>query len=146
MHYAGMELFGRHVKRMDPSWLTLAEEIILQHSWWDTVDYIAVKIVGPILLRHPDHLQDLARRWMDSDERWLQRTVLIMQLQWKERTHEQLLFQNCAELAHHKDPFIRKAIGWALRQYARSRPDAVRWFVANHQFSPLSVREALKHL
>ena len=146
MHYAGMELFSSKVKELDASWLPLAEETILQHSWWDTVDFIAVHVMGAILLRHPDHLPAWNRRLMHGIEPWSQRTALIMQLQWKERTDSRMLFGNCEVLAGHRDFFIRKGIGWALRQYARTSPDAVRDFVTVHQLSPLSRREALKHL
>ena len=145
MHYAGMELFARKARSLDPSWLPLAEEIILARGWWDTVDFIAVHIVGSILLRNGSHLDQWNRRWVDSNELWLQRTALIMQLNWKDRTDELLLFANCAELAGHPDLFIRKGVGWALRQYARTSPETVRRFVATHHLSPLSTREALKY-
>ncbi len=146
MHYAGMELFASKARALDPSWLPLADELILQNSWWDTVDFIAVHIVGAILARRRESLLAYNRHCMDSDQLWLQRTALIMQLQWKERTDEELLFQNCRALAGHPDFFIRKGIGWALRQYARTNPVAVRQFVSSHALSPLSAREALKRM
>jgi len=146
MHYAGMEFLASKGKELDAAWLPLAEEIILQHSWWDTVDFIAVQVVGTILLRHRDQLPVWNRRLMSGTKPWSLRTAIILQLLWKERTDERLLFRNCAALADHPDFFIRKGIGWALRHYARTSPDAVRRFVAAHQLSPLSRREALKHL
>ena len=65
-----------------------------------------------------------------------------------ERTDAERLFGYCARRAGHDDFFVRKGIGWALRQYARTDPDAVRRFVAEHdgELSGLSKREALKHL
>ncbi len=145
-HYTGMELFTHAAKRSDPLYLELAEELILTHSWWDTVDHLAVHGVGEILRHHPSVIRATNRRYMESGELWLQRTALIFQLQYKEHTDTGILFGNIKELSTHPDFFIRKGIGWALRQYARVDPEAVRHFVASQRLSPLSVREAMKHL
>jgi 3-methyladenine DNA glycosylase AlkD len=90
----------------------------------------------------------LVRRWLDDEVMWLRRTAIISQLNHKAATDTALLFDGCAARAHETEFFIRKAIGWALRQYARTDPDAVRRFVRQHEkeLSGLSKREALKHL
>jgi 3-methyladenine DNA glycosylase AlkD len=79
---------------------------------------------------------------------WLRRVALLHQLEWKARTDEPRLFRYCLLCAHEPEFFIRKAIGWALRQYARTNPAAVRQFltVNRAQLSGLSLREAAKHL
>jgi 3-methyladenine DNA glycosylase AlkD len=86
--------------------------------------------------------------WLAGDNLWLTRTALLHQLRYKERTDTDRLFRYCLARAGHRDFFIRKAIGWALRQYAWTDPEPVREFVAAHRdvLSPLSVREALKNL
>ena len=145
-HYAGMEIFTHAARQLGPEFLPLAEHMILHHSWWDTVDHIAVHGVGAILLRHPQIIRSTNDRYMKSGELWLQRTALIFQLQYKEKTDRKLLFDNITGLADHKDFFIRKGIGRALRQYARTDPKAVKEFVSTTPLSPLSVREAMKHL
>jgi len=77
---------------------------------------------------------------------WLRRTALLYQLSYKEKTDQEKLFSYCLMLAHEKEFFIKKAIGWALRQHAKYKPEAVKKFVDENTFSPLSKREALKHL
>ena len=88
------------------------------------------------------------RALADIGRPWLERTAIIHQLGYKERTDEALLFHVCLTHAASTEFFHRKAIGWALRQYAKVSPDAVRIFVADHvdELSGLSKREALKHL
>ena len=88
------------------------------------------------------------RAWIDDRDLWLRRTSIICQVGHKESTDEGLLFDACASRLHEGEFFIRKAIGWALREYAKTDPDAVRAFVDNHrdEMSGLSIREAAKHL
>ena len=83
-----------------------------------------------------------------SPDLWLRRVALLHQLEWKEHTDQARLFDYCRQCANEKEFFIRKAIGWALRQYARTEPEAVRSFLAAHRknLSGLSFREASKHL
>jgi 3-methyladenine DNA glycosylase AlkD len=82
----------------------------------------------------------------NSGNRWLIRTAILFQLKYKDKTDEVLLFGLCKQYAGEKEFFIKKAIGWALRQYAHTRPEAVRKFVKQHTLQPLSIREAMKHL
>ncbi len=146
MQYTAMELLAKVAKKAGPELLLLAEDLVLAKSWWDTVDFIAAHIVGTLLKRHPKEIAKWNKRWMGSGELWAQRTALLFQLKWGADTDQALLFANCTKLAGHKDFFIRKAIGWTLREYGKSEPDAVRHFVGTQTFSPLTVREALKHL
>ena len=83
---------------------------------------------------------------MNSENMWLQRVCLIFQLSYRKETDTELMFGYMRQLTHSKEFFIQKAIGWALRQYARTDADAVRNFVENTPMSPLSKREALKHI
>nr|WP_132880360.1 DNA alkylation repair protein [Tamaricihabitans halophyticus] len=122
-------------------------ELIRSGAWWDLVDEIATRLVGPLLRAYPDELTPLIRDWQTNEDLWLRRAALICQVGAKARTDHALL-ASCVE-ANRTDPefFIRKAIGWALRDYAKTAPDWVRAFVAEHpELSTLSRREALRNL
>jgi 3-methyladenine DNA glycosylase AlkD len=79
---------------------------------------------------------------------WIRRAALLAHLKHKEKTDERQLFAHCLLLAGEKEFFIRKAIGWVLRDYSKMAPDTVRAFLHAHRalLSPLSLREASKHL
>lgn len=125
--------------------LLLFERLIQSKSWWDTVDFIAPKLVGNYFLVFPDAIEAKSDNWMNSKNMWLQRTCLIYQLNYKTRTNFEHLKANIIPLLDSKEFFIQKAIGWALRQYARTNPDAVNEFANSYPLKPLSKREALKH-
>jgi 3-methyladenine DNA glycosylase AlkD len=102
--------------------------------------------VGVILKKHPKEIAAWNRRWITSKDLWLNRTAILFQARWKEDTDRALLFANIDRHAAHPDFFIRKAIGWALRELSATDPHAVKAFVHSHQLSPLSGREALRKL
>jgi 3-methyladenine DNA glycosylase AlkD len=131
-----------------PERLPLYRRLIVVGSWWDTVDEIAGNLVGPVLLKYPDQVRPVIRSWISDDQLWLRRTAILAQLKHRSRTDLELLTTAIDSNAADPDFFIRKAIGWALRQYARTDPDWVRDFVdAREQtLSGLSKREARKHL
>jgi 3-methyladenine DNA glycosylase AlkD len=145
-HYYAVDLLVRLAKKLGPEHLTLIEELITTKSWWDTVDILATNVVGVILKRHPKEIRAWNTRWVESPDMWLNRTAILFQLKWKKDTDQELLFANIRRHAGHKDFFIRKAIGWALREHSGSEPDAVQAFVRAIPLSPLSVREALRKL
>lgn len=123
-------------------------ETLLESCWnWDLLDGIAGGTVGRLLLKDPA-LESWLVKWSRSENFWMRRAALIGQLNLKEHTNTRLLFDFCEKMAHEKEFFIRKAIGWALRQYARTDPEAVKHFVEQmgERLSGLSRREALKHL
>jgi 3-methyladenine DNA glycosylase AlkD len=130
-----------------PGFLATARTLITTKSWWDTVDALADRVVGAIVADHPSAVSTM-EEWLVDEDIWLARTAILHQLTYRERTDPDRLFRYCLTRADHRDFFIRKAIGWALRQYARTDPAAVRSFVAAHRdsLSGLSVREATKHL
>lgn len=144
--HVACDLLRKHVGRLGPQDLATLESLVTTKSWWDTVDGLAVTI-GDLVRRHPA----LAARMDElivADDFWLRRVALLHQLAWKAETDEARLFDYCLRCTGEKEFFIRKAIGWALRQHARTRPDAVRAFLSANlsALSPLSVREAAKHL
>ncbi|MET0825495.1 MAG: DNA alkylation repair protein [Acidimicrobiales bacterium] len=140
--YAACDTLIRHVKRIGPDALDLCEYLITDKPWWDTTDALASRVVA-FHARRP-----VIERWLTSGTLWLERTAILHQLGYKQATDEAFLFHACLTHAASTEFFHRKAIGWALRQYAKVSPDAVRIFVADHadELSGLSKREALKHL
>lgn len=146
MQYAAMDFLDTIKKKLQESDLSLIENLITTKSWWDTVDALSSHLAGNWLLQFPQNKEKILQQWYNSKNMWLQRTVLIHQLNYKEKTDERILFDYCRKLSNSNEFFIKKAIGWALRQYARTAPANVKAFVVQTELSTLSVREATKHL
>ena len=142
-HYCAIELLIRAQAKLSLAALPLIEQLICTQSWWDSVDTLASKVVGELARREPA-LIALLDQWQTSPQLWLRRTAIIYQLGWKTSTDASRLFQACRVNAADTDFFIRKAIGWALRQYARTDATAVIDFVEQTPLSALSRRAALK--
>jgi 3-methyladenine DNA glycosylase AlkD len=145
MHYFGLQTLEKTIKKQPAEAIDFLEELILSRSWWDTVDWIN-KLVGIHFKRHPALIQPVTERWMASGQIWLQRICLIFQLTYKEKTDTILLFTYIRQLAETKEFFLQKAAGWALRQYSKYNPEAVRDFIQSHRLSPLTRREGSKYL
>ncbi|HSL73245.1 MAG TPA: DNA alkylation repair protein [Ilumatobacteraceae bacterium] len=143
--YVGADLLRANVKRLESRHLAEVEDLIVTKAWWDTVDALAAWSVGPLVRADPA-LVAVMDQWIDDDDIWLARTAILHQLHFGPDTDADRLFDYARRRAGDTEFFIRKAIGWALRQYARTDPEAVRALVAAHDFSGLTRREALKHL
>lgn len=126
--------------------LRMLDELVVTGAWWDLVDETATRLVGPLLLAAPAAVTPAVRAWATDEDRWRRRTAVICQIRAGKRTDTALLAAAIGANAADRDFFLRKGIGWALRQHARTDPQWVRDFVAGHELSPLSRREALKHL
>jgi 3-methyladenine DNA glycosylase AlkD len=128
--------------------LDLYRRLIVEGAWWDFVDSVAANLIGGLLLDDPERLWPVLDGWIDGDDMWLRRTAILAQLKHEGATNSDRLFDYCLRRADESEFFIRKAIGWALREYAKTDPDAVRDFLAAHrdELSGLSYREAAKHL
>ncbi|GAA5140120.1 DNA alkylation repair protein [Pseudonocardia adelaidensis] len=147
--YLALSLTGlrRHAAWLDPSWVPLLRHLVVTGAWWDFTDEIASRRIGPLLRAHPGSLRPVVRGWITDPDRWLRRTSVICQLQAGGDTDTALLTEAIEANIADPDFFLRKGIGWALRQHARTDPGWVRAFVAEHpDLSPLSRREALRHL
>ncbi|GGU49672.1 DNA alkylation repair protein [Streptomyces griseoviridis] len=144
-HYFAVDLLRRHVTVLSPDFLPVVRWLLTTVPWWDTVDPLAAHVVGGLVAAGPG-LRTRMDAWSADEDRWLVRAALLHQLRYRERTDAGRLFGYCLRGAAHDDFFVRKAIGWALREYARTDPGAVRGFVAEHRdrLAPLSVREALR--
>ncbi|HEY2791363.1 MAG TPA: DNA alkylation repair protein [Micromonosporaceae bacterium] len=143
--YFACTLLRRDVGGCSAKFLGLVRGLIVDKSWWDTVDTLASRVVGPLVVAHP-RLVATMDAWAEEDNLWLTRTAILHQLFRKSETDSEQLFRYCTLQSGHRDFFIRKAIGWALREYAKTDPEAVRAFVATTPLSPLSAREALRRI
>lgn len=145
-HYLAMVLVQKLKKDWDENVLDWVEKAALRYPWWDVTDVLAPKILGPYFLKFPEQKLKYIDRWMNSGNFWLQRMCIIYVLDYKEKTDTTELQEIILPLASSKEFFIQKAIGWVLRQYARTNPNWVLQFVQNNSLPALSKREALKHL
>lgn len=146
LQYFAMELYEKYKKLFTQKDVPHFEYMITRKSWWDTVDFVSPKLIAALHLSHPDLAEDNCARWMKSKNRWLMRAALIHQNLYKAKTNEKLLFKLILQCNTHEEFFIRKGIGWALRQYARTNPQSVKRFVFANELSALSRKEALKHV
>ena len=148
--YAAIDLSGHRAYRafQRAETLDLYDEMITTGAWWDYVDEIAARRVGPLLAADPRVIRPVILRWSRDADLWRRRSSIICQLSFKAATDLELLHACIDANLDDPDFFIRKAIGWALRQYARIDPAEVGRFVAarGDRLSPLSRREALKHI
>ncbi|XUL86710.1 DNA alkylation repair protein [Streptomyces galilaeus] len=145
--YFAVDYLRRHVRHCTSGFLPVARHLVSTVPWWDTVDALASHVVGGLVAADPQLTADMDA-WIVDDDLWVARTALLHQLRYKERTDTERLFAYCLSQSGHPDFFIRKAIGWCLREYAKTDPEAVRGFLAREKgrFAPLSVREALKNI
>lgn len=144
--HCAVDIMRRQVRQLQESDLDLLEELIITKSWWDTVDGLASWIVGPYFLKFPERKPEITGQWAVHENMWLRRASIIFQLGYKEKTDTELLFRHIRLNLGSKEFFINKAIGWALREYAKTDAEAVRRFVLETELSALSKREAMKHL
>ena len=152
--YAAIALTGHRAARawQDPQSLPLYRHLVETGAWWDLVDPLAADRVGPILLHHRDAVTPTIRAWAVDEDLWIRRAAILAQLKHREATDTDLLGEvldaNLEDSLHGRQFFVRKAVGWALRQHARTDPQWVRAYVDSRgsHLAGLSRREALKHL
>ncbi|MFS0733053.1 DNA alkylation repair protein [Microbacterium sp. 1P10UB] len=143
--YAALAVLASPHLRRDPHLPGLIERFVRTGQWWDYTDELSHR-VAELLDDDPLPAAALVRAWAGDDDMWLRRSAIIAQLGRRARTDVGLLEDVIAANTDDTEFFVRKAIGWALRDYARTDPAWVRAFVDAHELSPLSRREALKHL
>ena len=148
--YAALALSGiraaRDFQRMDA--LAMYEEMIVTGAWWDFIDPIAGQRLGAILANEGRPMRNAMLDWAHSENMWKRRSAILCQLNAKARTDLALLYACIVPSLDSREFFLRKAIGWALRQYARTDAAEVTRYVAalGDKLSPLSRREAMKHI
>ncbi|CAM5479315.1 DNA alkylation repair protein OS=Streptomyces tendae OX=1932 GN=GUR47_30185 PE=4 SV=1 [Streptomyces tendae] len=144
-HYFAVDYLRRYVTHCSSDFLAVARYLLTTAPWWDTVDLLAAHVVGGLVAADRGLIADMDA-WIEDEDLWLVRAALLHQLRHKERTDTDRLFGYCLRRSGHGDFFVRKAVGWCLREYAKTDADAVRAFVAEHRtrLAPLSAREALR--
>jgi 3-methyladenine DNA glycosylase AlkD len=144
-HYSALDILWTKRKLLIASDVQLLEELITTHSWWDSIDSIA-KSVGEHYKRFQLSDKPKIEEWILSDNLWLNRTAIIFQLSFSDKTDTEILLKAILAHAESNEFFHQKAIGWALRQYSYTNPQFVLDFIDSHKLKPLSVREATKAL
>jgi 3-methyladenine DNA glycosylase AlkD len=146
--YCALALCGHRSAKafQTPEALPLYEQLIVEGAWWDLVDEVAAHRVGGLLKAHPKPIRAAMLAWSKSDDLWKRRTSIICQVRLKERADFELLATCIAPSIGSKEFFLRKAIGWSLREFAKTDPKPVVGYVRAHEdrLSGLSKREALR--
>lgn len=142
--FAALDLLNLHQRLLTAKDLSALLKLVEDKSWWDTVDSLA-GIIGSIVRRDKQRGQAIMDRCVKADNLWVRRVAMLHQLGWRGETDTERLFGYAGRLAPETDFFIRKAIGWALRDYAKHDRPAVERFVHRQEsgLSGLSRREAL---
>jgi len=147
LQYCGIEILIKELKgHYHKKDIELIEKLISTNSWWDSVDTIAKYILGEYLLEYPLEIENVITRFSNSENIWLNRSAILFQLGYKQKTNFEFLKSECEKHKNKNDFFIRKAIGWALREYAKTNSEAVKNYVDNSDLKPLSKKEALKNI
>ena len=146
--YFAIEVARRWREFIVPASMPLYRRLIEEGAWWDTVDEVAAHLIGAVLLANRKLVAPMMDEWIADANMWIRRAALISQLKHKDKTDHVRLFRYALAQAPEKEFFIRKAIGWALRQYAYSAPERVSAYLAQYRdkLSPLTYREAARVL
>ena len=142
--YFAQELLQKSNKQFEKKDILLFEELITHKSWWDTVDFIASNVLGSYFVKFPELREKYIKKWIASNNMWLQRSALLFQLKYKKEVDTELLSYSINLLLGSKEFFINKAIGWSLRQYGKYNPSWVLDFVNKTPLENLSKKEALR--
>lgn len=144
IQYAACDYLYQYRTLLAARHLTFLRHLIITRSWWDTVDVLATRSLGDLCLRYTQ-VSSAMDKWIRDPNLWIRRSALLYQLKFRDLTDWERLRHYCEISAKEEDFFIRKAIGWSLREYAKINPSEVKRFVSMHDFSSLTVREALKN-
>ncbi len=145
-HHCAITIYSRYSKIWQKETIVFLEKLLLTKSWWDTVDALSSECLTNYFKNFQDDMLAITNRWNNSDNIWLQRTSILYQRTFKENTNTEALTKNILNVCPTKEFFIQKAIGWALREYAKTNADWVFQFVAENKIPAISKREALKNL
>lgn len=143
-HYLSCVILQHQRRKLDTSFIDFTAEQIQQNSWWDTVDILAPHIAGYLFEKYPSFREAVSQRWIASNNIWLQRSAILFQLNYREKTDADLLFKYILQRKDSKEFFVQKAAGWALREYSKLNGRAVKEFVGENELPALTTREGLK--
>ena len=143
-HHFSQELALKYVSQLEKKDINLFEYMVTHNSWWDTVDFIANKLMGAYFKKYHDQRNIYIEKWLQSTNIWLHRSALLFQLKYKNDLDKEFLSHIINSLLDSKEFFINKAIGWVLREYSRTNPEWVIEYTEKTELSTLSKREALR--
>lgn len=146
MQYCAIELCMKFKRHLQDDFDSQIEWMATHKSWWDTIDPLSSGVAGHFFQKYPERLDSVIQKWSISHDFWLRRVCIIFQLRYKEQTNKELLSALILDNIGSDEFFIQKAIGWALREYAKTNPRWVKEFCDSHDLKKLSRREALKHM
>lgn len=142
--YFSQELVEKFKKQFEIDDIELFEFMVINKSWWDTVDFISPKLIGEYFKIYPNQRNEYVKKWLASGNIWLQRSSILFQLKYKENTDTEFLAFVINSLLGSSEFFINKSIGWGLRNYSRINPKWVIDFVDKTKLDKLSRKEALR--
>ena len=145
LHYVAQELLLKCKRKWSKAIISDIEWFIQTNSWWDTVDFIASNLAGEYFKKWPNQISKYILEWNKSDDMWLVRSSILYQLKYKSKTDVSYLANTIQPHVNKTEFFIKKAIGWALREYSKTDPNWVLDFVESNKLQPLSKKEALKN-
>ena len=143
-HMFAQELVFKYIKQFEKEDMQLLEFMVTHKSWWDSVDYIAVHLMGNYFKKFPEERKPQVDKWLKSNHMWLQRCALLFQLKYKTEIDTSILKYAINSLVGSNEFFINKAIGWVLREYSKTNPNWVEEFVSQTDLHSLSRKEALR--
>ncbi len=146
--YAAITLALKYKKYQTMEALPIYRMMITTSAWWDLVDGVAADLIGVLLEKYPSEMKPEMERWILDEDQWIRRTAILSQLRFKGKTDKQMLFRFCESCLDEKSFWIRKAVGWALREYSKTDPDAVREFYQKNveRMSGVTRREVEKYI
>lgn len=143
LQYFTQELVKKYTKQSEKEDINLFEFMIINKSWWDSIDFIAVNLLGSYFKEYPEQIERYVEKWLKSNNIWLQRCAVLFQLKYRQELNTELLSGIINSLLGSNEFFINKAIGWVLREYGKVNAIWVKEFVLNTELSNLSRREAM---
>ncbi len=144
--YLAIDYLIKKKKKLAKEDILFIKELITNKSWWDSVDLIASHLLGEICKLYPELVDEYIIDWSKDENLWIRRSTILYQLKYKENVDTNILERVIRNNKEDNDFFIRKAIGWMLREYSKTNKEWVKVFISKNELSKLSIKEASKYL
>lgn len=144
--YLAIDYLIKKKKKLEKEDILFVKELITNKSWWDSVDLIASHLLGEICKLYPEIVDEYIIDWSKDENLWIKRSTILYQLKYKENVDTNILECVIRNNKEDNDFFIRKAIGWMLREYSKTNKEWVKVFISENELSKLSIKEASKYL
>lgn len=144
--YLAIDYLIKKKKQLEKDDILFIKELITNKSWWDSVDLIASHLLGEICKLCPELVDEYIIDWSKDENLWIRRSTILYQLKYKENVDTNVLEIVIRNNKEDNDFFIKKAIGWMLREYSKTNKEWVKVFISKNELSKLSIKEASKYL